>query len=76
MLISWETSLRRGDVKVMELVAGLGSDWHVGALFSFPVPVGAHALALPRAAKPESTDNMEKTLVDHYKFSPIWGFTA
>lgn len=55
----------------MEFVAGLGSDWHVGALFSFPVPGGAPALALPSAAESESTDNMEETLVDHYKFSPI-----
>jgi len=48
--------LHRGDIKVMELVAGLGSNGHVGAL----VPVGAHVLALLRAAKSESTDSVEK----------------
>ena len=54
----------------MELVAGLRSDWHVGALFSFLVPLGACALALPGAAESESTDHVEKTPVDQYKFSP------
>lgn len=72
MSTSWKTSLCRGDIKVLELVAGLRSDWHIGALFSSLVR--AHVLALPRAARSENTDHVEKTLVDQYKFSPCLRF--
>lgn len=60
MPITWKASLCRGDVKATEVIAGLGGDWHVGAPFSFPVPVAAPALALPGAAESESTGHVEK----------------
>lgn len=56
----------------MELVAGLRHDWHIGALFSSLAR--ARVLALPGAARSESRDRVEKTLVDQYKFSPYLRF--
>lgn len=45
------TSFHGGDIKGMEVTAGLGSDCLVGARFSFQFPV----LALPGAAESEVT---------------------
>lgn len=65
-----EKLLCRGDIKVMELVAGLRSDWCVGALFSL-VPVGAHVLVLSGTAKSESQITWKKHLLASTNSPPI-----
>lgn len=70
MSTSWKTSLCRGDIKVLELVAGLRSDWHIGALFSSLVR--ARVLALPGASRSENTDHVEKNTCWPVQILPLF----